>query len=222
MNKKLLPRWFFYFCTFGALGLLASNPAFSAEKLIADTTPDFRASVAQGKSDAITYPAKDPARGNWSSGTMPDQTYEISKYTLFEKRSFNVPGFDVYGYTHLASGPLPWIGQDCGIPKVKTLQPAIRRWTSNFDGKIRISGEVGMDTSHQPLGGTGTRVSLYIDGVEKYTKDLVGTDGTQFKFDLPEQEIKKGTIVDFVISARDATSKIANFTGQIYEISANP
>jgi len=86
----------------------------------------------------------------------------------------------------------------------------------------RISGEVGMDTSHQPLGGTGTRVSLYIDGVEKYTKDLVGTDGTQFKFDLPEQEIKKGTIVDFVISARDATSKIANFTGQIYEISANP
>ena len=49
MTKKFLSHWFFYSCIFGAISVYAPIPAFGAEKLIADTTPDFRELSANGR-----------------------------------------------------------------------------------------------------------------------------------------------------------------------------
>ncbi len=188
--------------------------------LIADTTPDFMASIEEGTTpnDVISYGGTDPTKGAWTSATMSSEVYDPADFVEFSRRSYGVSGFETHGFTHRQGNVVPWIGKDCGRVQASPSLPVIRRWTSSFDGSVRLTGTVGMDTEHQSLGGTGTRVRLYVDGAEVYARDLVGTDVTQYNFDVPPMEVETSTVIDSVIMPIDPSSRIANLTIQIYEL----
>lgn len=189
----------------------ANSSPTKAGTVIADAEADFNR--YSNPSTVVTVPGTDSTKGTWTFGASTAGTYTAGSFTAFTNRSYDVGGFTVYGYIHAAGNQNPWVASNCNKPIVGSR--AVRRWTSNYAGLVTITGYTGMDTDAQTLGGTGTRVAIYVDSVLIYTKDLVGTDPIQYFYAIGDISVAVGTKIDFVVTSIDASSLIANLTAKI-------
>lgn len=81
---------------------------------------------------------------------------------------------------------------------------AIRRWTSTIAGAVTIGGELERDST----GGDGTRLRLFVDGVEKLNQFIA--PGASLTYAVPNVTVAVGSKVDMAIvqeanSSNDAT-----------------
>ena len=77
-------------------------------------------------------------------------------------------------------------------------QWAVRRWTSEVDGLLTISGEIA---DFSPLGGNGIIAHIFVGGAEVYTH-VLDTWGASHSFSF-SASVPMGTTVDFAIDPRD-------------------
>jgi hypothetical protein len=100
------------------------------------------------------------------------------------------------------------------LGRTPRVQYAVRRWISNFDGNIVITGQVAKIDISPSSNGVDARVE--IDGVAVYAVVVEGTDqaGRAYSADAT---VHAGSTVDFVIDphAGDDQSDLSRFTGTI-------
>jgi Glycosyl hydrolase catalytic core len=96
------------------------------------------------------------------------------------------------------------IERDAAHPSAAKGQPvwAVRRWESDVDGSVRITGKV-VPTSAQ---GDGTSVRILVDGLEVFSADVGGPgDQGSIEYALSVQ-VRKGSLVDFAITPGPASN----------------
>ncbi len=75
---------------------------------------------------------------------------------------------------------------------------ATRRWVSDFEGDVNISGLV----DEADLGGDGVVVRLFIDGVKFGQWDLLSTSNSMIEFDL-SAAVLIGSIIDMTVDPKN-------------------
>ncbi|HEY5894268.1 MAG TPA: hypothetical protein VIT91_13670 [Chthoniobacterales bacterium] len=130
----------------------------------------------------------------WSYGTFetpPGGSYDPAAWTPLPK--YNVT---IWGYEWLGSGRYPFITPANAHPASTKDQKqiwAVRRWTSNLEGKLRIKGEFSRPTS-----GDGTTARIFVDGKEVWSQQVGGGKPNTVKCDVRTQ-VKTGSLVDISI-----------------------
>jgi hypothetical protein len=106
-------------------------------------------------------------------------------------------------------------GIDTSPPSTAVLQRAVRRWVSNYAGRVVISGELAkIDVTAD--GSNGVEGKVVVDGVELYSKAIGGEDGGGVAYSL-EADIQVGSNVDFVLDPLDSDDHhdLSRFTSVI-------
>ena len=97
-----------------------------------------------------------------------------------------------------------------------SLEWAVRRWTSNINQKVKITGEI--DDINKRGGGDGITARIFKNGSEVFSQSANNSspaEGYTYSIDL---ELKKGDIIDFAIDPNgwdgdDTTKFTAKITG---------
>ncbi|HKB91210.1 MAG TPA: glycosyl hydrolase [Opitutaceae bacterium] len=92
---------------------------------------------------------------------------------------------------------------------------AVRRWESNYDGEVRLSGEFRCSTQ-----GDGVGVRILVDGEALFRKIIGGGNSIVEKFDVV-RAIKKGTRIDFAVDPGPGENIDYDATNFSVTISAN-
>lgn len=104
-------------------------------------------------------------------------------------------------------------GTSTSPPAKPGLARAVRRWVSNFDGNVIVSGEAA---KIDLVDSNGVDVFVYVDGVQHFSKSIAGDDagGTSFEFGAA---LRVGSNVDFVVDAHtgDDHHDLTRFIGAI-------
>ncbi len=183
------------FCESGAVGL---GPLCKAIILDGDAR---QSSDSDYVAEALTgFSNLQGARG-WSYG------YWI------EQGEYSTEGFcpmDEFGgiWWRVAGQAFPFIRAVSIHPGDWDGQPvaAIRRWTSSVDGSVEVFGEL-----HGSGAGNGTLARIFVDGKEAFRVDL--TDGEPHGYSTHLQELREGSLVDFVLTSKgDLNSDATRWT----------
>ena len=175
-----------------------SGRVISGSQIHADSLGDF--SSTQGQ-DGWSYGYRtvpDPAGDEYDEG-------DFVEFSLFEPNG-------IWGRTWFEGPIIPQIWDSgahangvFGITGTteRILQEAIRRWTSDMDGDVQITGRfnTGLDTD---LGGfqdhDGVGATLYVNGAEIWSDQLDNADVEGVDFSIPFR-LNRGDIVDLVVDA---------------------
>lgn len=106
-------------------------------------------------------------------------------------------------------------GTDTSPPSPSLLQRAVRRWLSNFDGAVIISGEMAkIDVAVEPS--NGVDASVYADGTLLFTQFIGAQDAGGSSYEVKAM-LRKGSTVDFVLDPHDGDDHhdLSRFTGII-------
>jgi hypothetical protein len=76
---------------------------------------------------------------------------------------------------------------------------AIRRWVSNLDGELTLSGLVSRGD-----GGDGVNVRIFVDGQEIFRQEVSPT--ASINYNVPNVKVKVGSKIDFAVNQRDESS----------------
>ncbi len=157
----------------GDLSGLPPPPAFVAT-VLADSQRDF--SPTQGGA-------------GWSFGSFLGSSGKFTALTYFSVTDWAESWGSVYPYLSVTAGDQH--------PSVSGNTPvsAVRRWTSNYDGPVEISGQFQCTTE-----GDGVGVSVWVNGQQRFRKLLGGGNGNPISnnFDLYET-VQTGTTIDFAV-----------------------
>jgi hypothetical protein len=98
-----------------------------------------------------------------------------------------------------------WLGisRSSAHPSVLGSRPvwAVRRWISDVDGKIALTGSVARGAE-----GDGIRAVILVDGDEIFAADVGGSnDQTALEFDV-HATVKEGSLVDFAVTPGPGTN----------------
>ncbi len=102
----------------------------------------------------------------------------------------------IWGYEWVGAQPFLTLTPGEAHPSVEDGRPvwAMRRWTSNVEGKVRIQGKFGHADQ-----GDGTEGIIFIDGVEIWRSPIGGTHPGRVKYDV-SAEVAQGSRVDIAIT----------------------
>jgi len=79
---------------------------------------------------------------------------------------------------------------------------AVRRWTSDVSGLVRISGQLAkLDNGSGNAGSDGVVGSVYVNTTSKYTKTLASSDTTGVKYSFYAQ-VNVGDTINFLLDPR--------------------
>jgi hypothetical protein len=95
------------------------------------------------------------------------------------------------------------ISRNSAHPSVSDGRPVwpVRRWISDVDGKVRITGRVARGAR-----GDGTRALILVDGTEVFAAEVGGTDGqTALEYET-FATVKKGSVIDFPVTPGPGTN----------------
>lgn len=102
------------------------------------------------------------------------------------------------------SGPLPWYSLGRESAKSRVLDAgyqawAVRRWTSDFDGEMTISGSVKCTAAagEGPDAGDGIGLRIFVDGKEVLNKLLPPQAAEEIQVRTP---VRRGSKVDFAVT----------------------
>jgi hypothetical protein len=183
-------------------------PEAEAPRLLADSVADF--SLEQGKLGWY-YGYDDGALENF---TLMTRTSVII--------TFKPPTMDVWDcwvtedphWTQLFQLGAHPNGTDTSPPSKPVLERAVRRWVSNFDGNVVISGEMAKIDAVLADDSNGVDASVYVDRVSMYTTFIGGQDaaGRSYRVTAP---LHRGSTVDFVLDPHEGNDHhdLSRFTG---------
>lgn len=98
-------------------------------------------------------------------------------------------------------------------PSVARLSRAVRRWVSDVEGNVVITGEAGkLDVGDS----NGVDVLVYVDGTEVYGAFIAGNDGPGHTYEL-RGSVRVGSTVDFVLDPHEGADAhdLSRFTAVI-------
>lgn len=159
--------------------------------------------------NAITDFSGTQGVGNWSYGKFP-----IADPTAFSELT-NFTGFVWNNAGNNAILDFPQLDANGGHPQFEGLNAAVRRWTSNLDGTVYLSGDFfDRDTSC----GDGANVRIYKNGVQIY--EFLNITGNSTNYALTVS-VQYGDTIDFAIDPKfDAACDDTHFTANIAVVSA--
>ncbi len=101
-------------------------------------------------------------------------------------------------------------GTDTSPPSTAVLERAVRRWISDYEGDVVLSGEIAkIDVT----GSNGVLALVYVDGAELYSVTLAGNDSAGLSYAL-RASVRVGSTVDFVLDPRENDHHdLSRFTG---------
>lgn len=106
-------------------------------------------------------------------------------------------------------------GTDSSAPSTAVLERAVRRWQSNYDGNVRIVGEVAkIDVT--PGGSNGVTALILLNGIEIYSVVVGGEDSGGWSYETGAN-VDVGSTLDFVLDPLDGNDHhdLTRFTAVI-------
>ena len=106
-------------------------------------------------------------------------------------------------------------GTDSSVPSVSVEERAVRRWTSNYSGNIRITGELAkIDVT--PGGSNGVDALILVDQLEVYSVSIGGEDAAGLSYEV-NAAVRVGSTVDLVLDAHEGSDHhdLSRFTAVI-------
>lgn len=104
-------------------------------------------------------------------------------------------------------------GNAAGTSRSSTEQAAVRRWVSDFDGQIELTGEIAH--AYSEARGDGTTAKIFVDGQLVYSFDVAAGDSLGTSYSVLAT-VSQGSTVDFVLeSGATANYDTTRFTSQI-------
>ena len=192
---------------------LGGVPGTEESRLLADSVADF--SLEQGKLG--WYYGYDC--GSLDSFALMNRTRVIIAYVPETKDIWDCWANDTQWTQIFQLGAHP-NGTDTSPPSPPTLQRAVRRWISSYDGNVVIVGEIAkIDVA---AGSNGVDASVYVDGVSLYTTFIGGEDGGGLSYEVKAM-LHRGSTVDFVLDPHEGSDHddLSRFTGVIARDAAN-
>ncbi|MCT7996112.1 S8 family serine peptidase [Laspinema olomoucense] len=171
--------------------------------VIADSINDF--SLAQGQN-------------NWYygyyDGSLTSQDFQLLTNTDPEK-GWIIDGADYWNSTYWTHVGKTEVHPSGLIPSVRQSieQWAVRRWVSEVNGNISISGFLARPDTRD----NGVIGRIFVDGLEIWSQEITGIEGaTGITYDL-NTNVEKGSVVDFVIDPNnhDQYNDTAEFSATI-------
>ena len=167
---------------------------------VANSVTDF--SGVQGQ-DGWEY-------GAWYKSIDTDGIYEATEFKAAVSRSF-LPELGIWDFGPGGSSPNTELTADGGQPSAGFLtQWAVRRWVSEAEGEITISGTLGNEDSS----GDGIVGRILVNGNEVFQRAVNGTSGEY----SVTTTVALGDAIDFAIDggiADDDTGDRSTFTASI-------
>jgi hypothetical protein len=185
-----------------ALSLLTAFGTASADTIVADSIADF--SGTQGQN-------------SWRYGYQAGSLSDYSAASFLEFEYFSGTSWKL----NKDSNSAPWtqLWADGGHPdgtNSETARIAVRRWVSEIDGKVSITG-VFADAG----GGywDGVRGAIFVDGTQAWSTSIAEGGSTNFSFGA---SVARGSRVDFVLDPNgtdyaDSTRFSARITSAVPE-----
>jgi hypothetical protein len=104
-------------------------------------------------------------------------------------------------------------GTESSLPSYSQLERAVRRWVSDYEGDIVITGELA---KIDLVGSNGVQGLVYVDGVQVYTATIDGDDQAGVIYEV-RASVRVGSTVDFVLDPREGADHhdLSRFTGVI-------
>ena len=98
---------------------------------------------------------------------------------------------------------------------------AVRRWTSDYEGDILITGELAKIDIATP--GNGIEGIVYVDGIPRYNKVIAADDAGGESYEATGT-VHVGSHVDFVLDPYESDDRhdLSRFTGVITRIERTP
>jgi hypothetical protein len=127
------------------------------------------------------------SRNGWSYGFFVGQVTTFRPLTTFRATDWKASWSASYPSLEIAADD-QHPSKDGNLPVA-----AVRRWQSNFDGRIRITGNF-----HCSVEGDGVGVSILIDGITRFRVLLGGGAPLEKEFDLIET-VRRGSKLDFAV-----------------------
>ena len=164
------------------VGKVASLPPETKEpgKIIADSEEQF---------------SHEQNGSGWSYGyyvkPAPDAAYDVASWQPLP--NYNVT---IWGYEWLGRQPFLTLTPSVAHPAVDHGKPvwAVRRWTSDVAGKVRIQGKFGHADQ-----GDGTEGIIFVDGVEVWRRPIGGTHAGRVRYDVVTA-VAPGTRIDIALT----------------------
>ncbi len=145
----------------------------------------------------------------WSFGAFVGSSTNLELLTNYE----------VTDWTQVWGGVYPWLSVSTGDqhPSTTGSQPisAVRRWTSTYEGSIRVVGQFQCSP-----GGDGVGVSVFVDGVRVIHQSLGGGNAVSAPLDFV-QTVRVGSRLDFAVDPGPGNDIAFDATALRITISAN-
>jgi hypothetical protein len=155
--------------------------------------------------------------GTYESFTLMTHESVITAYMPASKDVWKCWANDTGNWTQLFElGGHP-NGLITSSPNNMVLERAVRRWVSNYAGDVLIVGELAkIDVATPSNGITG---SVYIDGLERYSKTIAGDDAAGESYEATGT-VQVGSHVDFVLDPFESDDRhdLSRFTGVITRV----
>ena len=193
----------------GGAGEAGDAAVVEPSRLLADSVADF--SLEQGKFGwQYGYDG-----GSLDSFALLTRIGVIRDYVSPTMDVWDCWGNDEARWTQIFQLGAHPNGTDTSAPSNAVLQRAVRRWVSDFEGNVVISGEIAkIDVA---VGGSnGVDAFVYVDGVPVYTAFIGGEDGGGLSYEVPAA-LHLDSTVDFVLDPHEGADHhdLSRFTGII-------
>lgn len=182
---------------------------FRPSVLLADSVADF--SLVQGERG--WYYGFDT--GTSDSFTLLPRTSVITAYTPLSGDVWECWTTAEPHWTQIFQLGAHPNGTDSSAPSTAVLERAVRRWQSNYDGNVRIVGELAkIDVT--PGGSNGVAALILLDGVEIYSVVIGGEDSGGRIYETGAN-VDVGSTIDFVLDPLDGNDHhdLTRFTSVI-------
>ena len=142
--------------------------------------------------------------------------FDLESFTLFSTYDAGSTSWVAGDTFWTAMGP-NWVAPNGPITsgeKDATEHRPTRRWTSPLDGTVQLKVVLKKNTAN--AGTDGVTGSLHVNGIERWTDSIDGSDTTGVETEL-ELELEHDDVVEFVLSPRDNDwADGSYFTGEIW------
>lgn len=165
-------------------------PSFAVGGLFADSTNDWAGTSAQGV-NGWSY-------GYYNRSLDPNLAYDPAT-------DFNTtdPNWIFSGGWALGPGDPPWtsLGRDTWHPNGSNNGAEhwpVRRWVSEANGNVNAR----LFFAKQNVGGgNGTTLRVFVNGLQRFSRTIGGTDGTGLRTNLVLEGLSIGDLVEFALDA---------------------
>lgn len=191
----------------GAVSGIDTGGAAEQPRLLADSVADF--SLEQGKHG--WYYGYDG--GTLDGFALMTRVARIVAYVPATSDVWDCWGNEETHWTQIFQLGAHPNGVDTSPPSPPLLQRAVRRWVSDYDGAVVISGEMAkIDLAAEPS--NGVDASVYVDGTLLLTQFIGGQDSGGLSYEVAAL-LRQGSTVDFVLDPHDGDDHhdLSRFTG---------